>query len=105
MTSKVLVITGGPGVDKTTIVRGILRILAAKGVRLLLCAPTGRAAKRMVEATGFEARTIRVYVLLLTFNQIFPPPTTRRGFAPSDASPPRLARDHRRLRPLPRECF
>jgi exodeoxyribonuclease V alpha subunit len=56
--SKVLVITGGPGVGKTTIVKGILRILAAKGIRLLLCAPTGRAAKRMTEATGFEARTI-----------------------------------------------
>ena len=56
--SKVLVITGGPGVGKTTIVNTILRILAAKGVNLLLCAPTGRAAKRMTEATGFEARTI-----------------------------------------------
>ena len=56
--SKVLVITGGPGVGKTTIINAILRILAAKGVRLLLCAPTGRAAKRMTEATGFEAKTI-----------------------------------------------
>jgi exodeoxyribonuclease V alpha subunit len=56
--SKTLVMTGGPGVGKTTIVKGILRILAAKGVRLLLCAPTGRAAKRMTEATGFEAKTI-----------------------------------------------
>ena len=56
--SKVLVITGGPGVGKTTIVNAILRILAAKGVSLLLCAPTGRAAKRMTEATGFEAKTI-----------------------------------------------
>src|SRR5437588_3391501 len=53
-----LVMTGGPGVGKTTIVKGILRILAAKSVRLLLCAPTGRAAKRMTEATGFEAKTI-----------------------------------------------
>ena len=50
--------TGGPGVGKTTIVNSILRILAAKGVNLLLCAPTGRAAKRMAEATGFEAKTI-----------------------------------------------
>ena len=56
LTSKALVMTGGPGVGKTTIVKGILRILAAKGVRLLLCAPTGRAAKRMTEATGFEAK-------------------------------------------------
>ena len=58
LSSKVLVITGGPGVGKTTIVKSILRILSAKGARLLLCAPTGRAAKRMTEATGFEARTI-----------------------------------------------
>src|ERR1700688_3191824 len=56
--SKVLVMTGGPGVGKTTIVNAILRILAAKGINLLLCAPTGRAAKRMTEATGFEAKTI-----------------------------------------------
>ena len=56
--SKVLVMTGGPGVGKTTIVNAILRILAAKGTGLLLCAPTGRAAKRMTEATGFEAKTI-----------------------------------------------
>jgi exodeoxyribonuclease V alpha subunit len=56
--SKVLVITGGPGVGKTTIVKAILRILAAKGTDLQLCAPTGRAAKRMTEATGCEAKTI-----------------------------------------------
>jgi exodeoxyribonuclease V alpha subunit len=58
LASKVLVITGGPGVGKTTIVNAILRILSAKDVRLLLCAPTGRAAKRMNEATGLEAKTI-----------------------------------------------
>ena len=58
LASKVLVITGGPGVGKTTIVKSILRVLSAKGVKLLLCAPTGRAAKRMTEATGFEAKTI-----------------------------------------------
>jgi len=56
--SKVMVITGGPGVGKTTIVNSILRILAAKRVSLLLCAPTGRAAKRMTEATEMEAKTI-----------------------------------------------
>jgi len=58
LNSKVTVITGGPGVGKTTIVNAILRILAAKAVQLLLCAPTGRAAKRMAEATGMEAKTI-----------------------------------------------
>jgi exodeoxyribonuclease V alpha subunit len=58
LTAKALVITGGPGVGKTTIVNSILKTLAAKGVRLLLCAPTGRAAKRMTEATGVEAKTI-----------------------------------------------
>jgi exodeoxyribonuclease V alpha subunit len=56
--SKVLVITGGPGVGKTTIVNSILHILRAKGVEPVLCAPTGRAAKRMTEATGYEAKTI-----------------------------------------------
>ncbi len=56
--SKVLVVTGGPGVGKTTIVNSILRILSAKAIKLLLCAPTGRAAKRMKEATGMEAKTI-----------------------------------------------
>jgi len=58
LSSKVMVLTGGPGVGKTTIVNGILKILAAKGIEILLCAPTGRAAKRMTEATGFEAKTI-----------------------------------------------
>jgi exodeoxyribonuclease V alpha subunit len=58
LASKALVMTGGPGVGKTTIVKAILRILAAKGIQLLLCAPTGRAAKRMTEATGYEAKTI-----------------------------------------------
>ena len=58
LTSKLLVITGGPGVGKTTLVNSILTILAAKGVKPLLCAPTGRAAKRLAESTGLEARTI-----------------------------------------------
>jgi exodeoxyribonuclease V alpha subunit len=56
--SKVVVVTGGPGVGKTTLLDTILRILAAKGVRLLLAAPTGRAAKRMSEQTRMEAKTI-----------------------------------------------
>src|SRR5439155_6255861 len=55
---KVLVITGGPGVGKTTIVRGIIEIFTAKKLRVALCAPTGRAAKRLNETTGREAKTI-----------------------------------------------
>jgi exodeoxyribonuclease V alpha subunit len=58
LASKAMVITGGPGVGKTTIVNSILRILAAKKVKISLCAPTGRAAKRMSDATGMEAKTI-----------------------------------------------
>src|SRR5262249_12142581 len=57
-THKVMVITGGPGTGKTTIVRGILEIFAAKQLRCALCAPTGRAAKRLGETTGREAKTI-----------------------------------------------
>jgi len=55
---KVMVITGGPGVGKTTVVNSILRIIRAKGVKVLLCAPTGRAAKRLSESTSSEAKTI-----------------------------------------------
>ena len=56
--SKALVITGGPGVGKTTLLNSILRILQAKQVQVALCAPTGRAAKRLSESTGLEAKTI-----------------------------------------------
>jgi exodeoxyribonuclease V alpha subunit len=55
---KVLVITGGPGVGKTTLVNSILRIISASNAEILLCAPTGRAAKRLSESTGMEAKTI-----------------------------------------------
>jgi exodeoxyribonuclease V alpha subunit len=58
LSSKVLVITGGPGVGKTTLVNSILKILGAKTVAIGLCAPTGRAAKRLCESTGLEAKTI-----------------------------------------------
>ncbi len=55
---KVTIITGGPGVGNTTVVNAILRIIRAKGARVLLAAPTGRAAKRLSESTGSEAKTI-----------------------------------------------
>jgi exodeoxyribonuclease V alpha subunit len=58
LTGKVTVITGGPGVGKTTIVMSILKALQAKRMRVLLCAPTGRAAKRLTESTGVDAKTI-----------------------------------------------
>lgn len=56
--SKVIVITGGPGVGKTTLIKSLLAILSAKKLKILLCAPTGRAAKRLSETTGLEARTL-----------------------------------------------
>jgi len=56
--SKVMVITGGPGTGKTTIVNAILKIFAAATARILTAAPTGRAAKRMAETTGYPAKTL-----------------------------------------------
>ena len=64
-TSKVMVLTGGPGTGKTTTTQGIIAALQTAGLRILLAAPTGRAAKRMSEATGMEAKTIH---RLLEFN-------------------------------------
>lgn len=54
----VCVITGGPGTGKTTIIKCIIRLLKKKGMEVALCAPTGRAAKRITEATGEEAKTL-----------------------------------------------
>ncbi len=58
LSEKLLVVTGGPGTGKTTLVQGIIRILERKRLRILLAAPTGRAAKRLSESTGREAKTI-----------------------------------------------
>jgi exodeoxyribonuclease V alpha subunit len=63
--NKILVITGGPGTGKTTIINAILKIVKKQGVKTLLAAPTGRAAKRMKEAAGHDAKTIH---RLLEFN-------------------------------------
>lgn len=57
-TAKVMILTGGPGTGKTTTTQGIIAAYRAYGLKVLLAAPTGRAAKRMTEATGLEARTI-----------------------------------------------
>lgn len=56
--SKAMVITGGPGTGKTTLIKSIVKIREARGLRVMLAAPTGRAAKRMTETTGHEAKTI-----------------------------------------------
>jgi len=66
--AKVLVITGGPGTGKTTLVRGVTEVLGCKDARIELAAPTGRAAKRLGESTGRAARTIH---RLLEFNPAF----------------------------------
>ncbi len=58
LAEKVLIITGGPGTGKTTVVNALTRILGREGLSVLLAGPTGRAAKRMTEATGREAKTI-----------------------------------------------
>ncbi|MDC9701390.1 MAG: ATP-dependent RecD-like DNA helicase [Alphaproteobacteria bacterium] len=58
LSSKLSVITGGPGVGKTTIISAVLKILESSGLSVLLCAPTGRAARRLNETTGRDAKTI-----------------------------------------------
>jgi exodeoxyribonuclease V alpha subunit len=76
--NKVMVITGGPGTGKTTIINAIMKIFGRLGVDILLAAPTGRAAKRMTEATGYEARTIH---RMLEFSP------QKRGFQRNEEQP------------------
>ncbi|HLX11010.1 MAG TPA: ATP-dependent RecD-like DNA helicase [Thermoanaerobaculia bacterium] len=71
LTRKLLVITGGPGTGKTTLVRGLVKILTRKGQRVLLAAPTGRAAKRLAEATGDAASTIHRLLELNPLSRAF----------------------------------
>jgi exodeoxyribonuclease V alpha subunit len=67
LTEKLVVITGGPGTGKTTLIRGVVEILGRKDQEVVLAAPTGRAAKRLAETTGLSAKTIH---RLLEFNPI-----------------------------------
>lgn len=76
--NKVMIITGGPGTGKTTIINAILKIFSAIKTKIMLAAPTGRAAKRMSEATGHEARTIH---RMLEFNM------RKGGFQKNEESP------------------
>ena len=75
--SKVMVLTGGPGTGKTTTTQGIIAAFKARHMSILLAAPTGRAAKRMTEATGMEAKTIH---RLLEYNPM-------DGYKRNDANP------------------
>ena len=76
--NKAMIITGGPGTGKTTIINAILKIFSAIKTRIMLAAPTGRAAKRMSEATGHEAKTIH---RLLEYNM------RKGGFQKNSDSP------------------
>ena len=58
ISGSLLILTGGPGTGKTTVVKGLLSVFSSLGHKCVLCAPTGRAAKRLSEATGQEAKTI-----------------------------------------------
>lgn len=69
MNNGVLVITGGPGTGKTTIINAIIKLCEAEGYDVSLCAPTGRAAKRMEEATGHTAQTIHRLLCVKTINE------------------------------------
>jgi len=76
--NKVMIITGGPGTGKTTIINAVIKIFSAINAKIMLAAPTGRAAKRMSETTGTEAKTIH---RLLEYNM------RKGGFQKNEESP------------------
>ncbi|MBN2143108.1 MAG: ATP-dependent RecD-like DNA helicase [Candidatus Aureabacteria bacterium] len=78
MKEKMLVITGGPGTGKTTIIKTFVEIFKSQGLQFMLAAPTGRASKRLTEATGWGAKTIH---RLLEYNPVF------NQFAKNEDSP------------------
>ena len=67
--NNVTIITGGPGTGKTTIIKSIIEIYKLRGKKVVLCAPTGRAAKRMTETTGEEASTLHRLLEIGKFNE------------------------------------
>ncbi len=81
--NNVSIITGGPGTGKTTIIKTIIELYKSKGRKTVLCAPTGRAAKRMTEATGVEAKTLHRLLSIGKFVEDTPNPELE--VAPIDA--------------------
>ena len=81
--NNVSIITGGPGTGKTTIIKTIIDLYKSKGKKTVLCAPTGRAAKRMTEATGEEAKTLHRLLEIGKFTEEKPNPDM--DVAPIDA--------------------
>lgn len=78
VTNGVTVLTGGPGTGKTTVIKAVLQIFSNFGMKCALCAPTGRASKRMSEATSYEAKTIH-RLLEVTPNEVDSAPKFQRN--------------------------
>ncbi len=83
--NNVCIITGGPGTGKTTIIRSIIEIYNTYGKKVVLCAPTGRAAKRMTEATGRKAQTLHRLLEIGKFKEELQLNDAERSITPIDA--------------------
>ena len=83
--NNVTIITGGPGTGKTTIIKSIIEIYKQKKYKIVLCAPTGRAAKRMTETTGYEAKTLHRLLELGSIDLENGNPSVEYEVAPIDA--------------------